>query len=223
MTIGVNHERIDVDLDDVRPCAHQAAERRGHRRRRLDVDRRRAAESMQQLRSLQLADLIDNLVFGQIGRHQPHVAKGLDPDAAQADHHDRAPSWIAARADDEFEPAWRHGFHQNAIELQARLRACHAGMQRRPRFAYGLAVGHAKDDTAGLRLVSELCGLRFHRHGIADAIGNRDRCVGAAGEFACRRPHAERGQHLLAKPFRLRALSEVRDRYWRDGRDFALP
>ena len=172
MPIGVNHKRIDVDLDDVRPGAHQAPERCGYRRDRLDIGRRRAAESMQQFRGLELASsstISSSVRSGAISRTSPRASTQMPP---ETDHQNRAPSRIAARADDEFKPARRHGFDQNAIQLQARLRALHAGVQRRPGFAYRLSVGHAKSDTAGLGLVSELRGLRFHRDRIADAISD---------------------------------------------------
>ena len=62
------------------------------------------AESVQELRGLEPGKLGGDLVFGEVGRHQPHVAQRFDPDAAEAQHQDRTPTPIAPRADHELEP-----------------------------------------------------------------------------------------------------------------------
>ncbi len=58
-------------------------------------------------------------------------------------------------------------------------------------------------------LCDSAAACAFSDHRIADAFGDRGRLVGRAGEIAVGHADAGGGEHLLAEPFRLRALAEL--------------
>jgi hypothetical protein len=81
LSLGVHHQRIDVDLSQLGNSLHQPFNRHDHLRDRLDVRWRRAAETVEQLGRAQLVQRLDDLRFVRIDWQKLHVAQRLDPDA----------------------------------------------------------------------------------------------------------------------------------------------
>ena len=79
LALGVDHQRVDVDLDNVGRGLHQPAESEDGPRHRFDVDGWRAAESGEQLRRAQLVQRLDDLRFVGIDRQKLYVAQLAAP------------------------------------------------------------------------------------------------------------------------------------------------
>src|SRR5260370_12542852 len=77
VSLGVDHQRVDIDLDNARRGPHQARDREDGVRHRLDVDSWRAAESGEQLRRAQLVQRLDDLRFVGVDRQELHVPQLL--------------------------------------------------------------------------------------------------------------------------------------------------
>jgi hypothetical protein len=98
LSLGVHHQRIDVDLGQLRNGLHQPADGHDNLRDRLDVRRQRAAEAGEQLGRAQLAQCFDDLRGVGIGGKRLHVAERFDPDAAQANKEHGAPARVTLGA-----------------------------------------------------------------------------------------------------------------------------
>ena len=141
---------------------------------------------------------IDDVGLGHVGRDQPHVLQRLDPHAAQADQHDRAPVGIALGADHQLEPARAHRLDQHAVELQLGPVRRHVGVQALPALAQRRFVGQADDDAADVALVRQLARLRLDDDRVADVGRDAQRLVDAARQRAVRHCEAGRGEPGLA-------------------------
>src|SRR6185437_9331040 len=116
----VGHQRVDVDLGDLGMRGHEPADRGDCFGDGVDVDRGGAAESGQQLGSLQSPQLPADRLRGQVRCDEADVAQCLDPDPAQAGHDDGPPVGVTARSDHQLEPRTSHRLDEDALKHHVR-------------------------------------------------------------------------------------------------------
>src|SRR5712675_54238 len=87
---SAHHERIDVDgLDDITQIACKVAEIDECVDEHLDVARLAAAKSIEQASRPRCLDHGESPIPIECGGRKAHVLEQFDPDAAEAEHHDR--------------------------------------------------------------------------------------------------------------------------------------
>ena len=159
---GRRDDRVQIDLEDVRPLDPEPTEREEHRHERLPIDRRPAADAEQQARSAQLVEHGFGRCRVERGQPDGHVVEDLGQDPAEPDEHGRPELRIAAQAEDELDARRRHRLDQQPADGEP---AAPARLEQRQGGAVdGIVAAQSERDPADVGLVDQPDGIELERH-----------------------------------------------------------